>query len=95
MTLSQHHSDARFQAKEFYGVDVPERMWAESYRWAEDALNRITTTNSILVKWRIDLRKEDRFMKETGSVHKLWCNNLDSIVGRKVFFSGFEDAKPI
>ena len=48
--------------------------------------------NSILVKWRINKEKEDRFTKESGSVYKLWCNNLDSIVERKVFFSGFEDA---
>ena len=35
---------ARIQAKELYGVDVPERMWAESYRWAADALNRTANT---------------------------------------------------
>ncbi|CAM9889479.1 unnamed protein product, partial [Sphacelaria rigidula] len=35
---------ARIQAKVLYGVDVPARMWAESYRWAADALNRSATT---------------------------------------------------
>ena len=35
---------ARIQAKVLYDVDVPARMWAESYRWAADALNRSATT---------------------------------------------------
>ena len=34
---------ARIQAKELCGVDVPERMSAESYCWAADALNRAAT----------------------------------------------------
>ena len=34
------------------------------------------------------LEKEDQFMKETGSVYKLWCDCLDSIAGRKVPFLG-------
>ncbi|CAN0107392.1 unnamed protein product, partial [Sphacelaria rigidula] len=37
---------ARIQAKVLYGVDVPARMWAESYRWAADALNRSATTDN-------------------------------------------------
>ena len=45
-----------------------------------------TTKNSILLKWRIDFKKEDRFKKETGSVYKLWSGSLDSIPGRKVSF---------
>ncbi|CAN0027935.1 unnamed protein product, partial [Sphacelaria rigidula] len=31
---------ARIQAKVLYGVDVPAKMWAKSYRCAADALNR-------------------------------------------------------
>ena len=42
--------------------------------------------NSILVEWRINFKKEDQFMKETGSVYKLWCDSLDSIAGQKVSF---------
>lgn len=34
----------RIQAKVLYNVDVPTRMWAESYHWAAGALNRSATT---------------------------------------------------